>query len=227
MGKIPFTITQAGEAILSHTYNYVFWYLNQLIILLILSPIIFLMVKKKIIGGVFLLGILISIYLGGDLKFVNLDAMLYYTVGAFAAVHGKEIVERTWDVKALLVGGTLIFLACLVYGFDFPGEAVGEVAASIVLFRLFVPVALWLMVPEFLLFEAKEWMKQNFFLYAIHFAMVRLINKTGAFLLPSVPVIPIGIFLMMPVVCVFFSYYIGCLLRKFLPRTWCLLNGGR
>ncbi len=227
MGKIPFTITQAGEAILSHTYNYVFWYLNQLIILLILSPIIFLMVKKKIIGGVFLLGILISIYLGGDLKFVNLDAMLYYTVGAFAAVHGKEIVERTWDVKALLVGGTLIVLACLVYGFDFPGEAVGEVAASIVLFRLFVPVALWLMVPEFLLFEAKEWMKQNFFLYAIHFAMVRLINKTGAFLLPSVPVIPIGIFLMMPVVCVFFSYYIACLLRKFLPRTWCLLNGGR
>ena len=226
-GRIPFSIIKAGDAVLHYTYNYVFWYLNQLIILVILAPLIYLIIKKKVIGGIFILGIFFAIYAGVDLRLVNLDAMLYYSVGAFAAVHGKEIIEKSWDRKKFLAGLLLLILSYLVYGFDFPGEAPGEMAASVVLFRLFVPVALWLIVPDFLLFEAKEWMKQNFFLYAIHFAMVRLINKTGAFLLPSLPAIPIGIFLFMPVICVFLSYYIACFLRRFTPRIWCLLNGGR
>lgn len=226
-GRIPFSIIEAGDAVLHYTYNYVFWYLNQLIILLILAPLIYLIIRKKITGGAFLIVIFIAIYTGGELRYVNLDALLYYTVGAFAAVHGKGIVERSWDIKEFAVGSLLLILAYLVYGYDFPGEAMGESAASVVLFRMLVPVSLWLMVPEFILFEAKEWMRQNFFLYAIHFALVRLINKTGAFLLPSVPAIPIGIFLLMPVICVFFSYQVAGILRKFTPRTWYLLNGGR
>lgn len=66
-----------------------------------------------------------------------------------------------------------------------------------------------------------------FFLYATHFAMVRLMNKTGALLLPTVSAVPFGLFLLMPLFCVFFSYQIGRLLRRFLPSLWCLLNGGR
>ncbi|HCD44108.1 MAG TPA: hypothetical protein DEQ64_10300, partial [Lachnoclostridium sp.] len=96
-----------------------------------------------------------------------------------------------------------------------------------VCFRLLVPVGLWLMVPERHLIEAKEWMKQNFFLYATHFAMVRLMNKTGALLLPTVSAVPFGLFLLMPLFCVFFSYQIGRFLRHFLPGLWRLLNGGR
>ncbi len=226
-GEIPFTVLQAAEAVLHYTYNYVFWYLNQLILLLVLAPLIYLLVKQKTIGIIYLSVIFAAIYLGGNLPFVNLDAMLYYSFGAFMAVHGKKAAEKAWDKKGFGLGLLMLFISYFLYGFDFPGAAKGEMAASAVIFRLFVPVSLWLMVPETYLFEAKEWMKQNFFLYAIHFAMVRLINKTGAFLLPSVPAVPIGIFLLMPGICVFFSYQISRFLKKLLPRTWCLLNGGR
>lgn len=226
-GKIPFTILQASEAVLHYTYNYVFWYLNQLILLVVLAPLIYLIVKRKITGIVFISVIFAAIYLGGNVPLVNLDAMLYYSFGAFVAVHGKKAAEKAWDIKGFGIGLILLIAAYFFYGGDFPGAAKGEVAASAVIFRLFVPVSLWLMVHERYLFEAKEWMKQNFFLYAIHFAMVRLINKTGAFLLPSVPAVPIGIFLFMPGICVFFSYQISRFLKRFLPRIWCLLNGGR
>lgn len=226
-GKIPFTILLASEAVLDYSYNYVFWYLNQLILLVLLAPLIYLAVKRKTIGILLISAIFAAVYLGKTLLLVNLDALLYYTFGAFMAVHGKGVAERSWNKKRLVIGMILLFVGYFLYGYDFPGAAKGEVAASAVIFRLFVPVSLWLMVPEGYLFEAKEWMKQNFFLYATHFAMVRLINKTGAFLLPPVPAVPIGIFLIMPGICVFFSYQISRLLKKFLPKIWCLLNGGR
>ncbi|WP_077609808.1 acyltransferase family protein [Clostridium sp. Marseille-P2415] len=226
-GKIPFTFLKAAEAVLHFTYNYVFWYLNQLILLILLAPLIFLLVKRWQAGCLFMAGILTAIYLGEVLPLLNLDALLYYTFGAFAAVHGKKIVERSWDLKHFAAGAAVLIAAFFLKGLDFPGNIRGELAASVVFYRLLAPLGLWLLVPENYLTEAKEWMKQNFFLYAIHFAMVRLINKTGALLLPAVPAVPFGLFLFMPVLCVFFSYQIGRFLRRFLPALWYLLNGGR
>ncbi len=226
-GKVPFTISNAAQAVLHYTYNYVFWYLNQLILLILLAPVIYILIKQWQIGCLFLMGILSAIYLGLVLPFINLDALLYYSFGAIAAVHGKYITESSWNYKKCAAGILILTAGYLLYGFDFPGDIRGEIAASVVCFRLLVPVGLWLLIPEKLLIEAKEWMKQNFFLYAIHFALVRLINKTGALLLPAIPAVPFGLYLLMPVICIFLSFQIGRFLRHYLPAVWCLFNGGR
>ena len=68
---------------------------------------------------------------------------------------------------------------CISLGTDLPGSSLGEAASVTVVYRLLVPVGLWLTVPEERLFEARDFMKNNFFLYAVHFALVRLINKTA------------------------------------------------
>ena len=70
-------------------------------------------------------------------------------------------------------------------------------------------------------------MKQNFLLYAVHFALVRLMNKTGAFLFFGNPFLPLALFLFLPVFCVILSYEMSRFLRRFLPGLWFLLNGGR
>ncbi|MEY8355605.1 acyltransferase family protein [Lachnospiraceae bacterium 54-53] len=226
-GRVPFTFPGAAEAILHYTYNYVFWYLHQLILLILLAPVIYIVVRRWQTGCLFLAGVLAAIYFGAVLPFLNLDALLYYSFGAFAAVHGKNAVESAWSIHHLASGGAVLLAALFLLGADFPGDVKGEMAASAVCFRLLTPAGLWLIVPEKRLAEAKEWMKQNFFLYAVHFAMVRLINKTGAFLLPAHPAVPFGLFLIMPVLCVFFSYHTGRFFKRFLPPLWFLLNGGR
>ena len=226
-GRIPFRFTVAADAVLHYTYNYVFWYLNQLIVLILLAPVIYLIIRRRLTGVMLLTGILAAIYSGGALPLVNLDALFYYSFGAFAAVVERELAEQTWNRKSLLAGLAILAAGLLIKDLDLPGSIKGEVAATTVIFRLFIPVGLWLLVPEGLLGEAKDWMKQNFFLYAVHFAMVRLINKTGAFLLPAFPALPLGFFLLMPVLCVIFSYWAGLFLRRYLPVLWNLLNGGR
>jgi hypothetical protein len=226
-GRIPFNFQEAAQAVLHYSYNYVFWYLNQLILLVLLAPVIYTAMKRKSIGKIILAGIFGVIYLGGALPLLNLDALLYYSFGAFAAIHGKEITENSFCKKCAAVGAVLFLAACLVKNIDIPGDIKGEVAASTVCFRLMMPVSLWLMVPGRYLKEVSDWMKQNFFLYATHFSVVRLINKTGALLLPPIPVVTLGLYLIMPLFCISFSCIVSRFLRKYLPLVWCLFNGGR
>ncbi|MGC6177761.1 acyltransferase family protein [Lacrimispora sp. 38-1] len=226
-GRIPFNFQEAAQAVLHYSYNYVFWYLNQLLLLVLLAPVIYMAVRKKEIGMFLLAGILAVIYMGGALPFLNLDALFYYTFGAYAAIHGKDIVERSFSRKHIAVGAVLFLAACLAKNIDIPGNVKGEIAASTVCFRFLMPVSLWLMVPGRYLKEANDWMKQNFYLYATHFSVVRLINKTGALLLPPIPAVTIGLYIIMPVFCILFSCITSSFLRKYLSTVWCLFNGGR
>lgn len=226
-GIIPFNLPSAVDSVLHYTYNYVFWYLYQLILLIILAPFIYLAVKRAWLGLLYLVGILAAIYLGRMTPFLNLDALFYYSCAAFAAVHGRKIVEKVWSLRRCAFGIAIMIVGFMVEKVNLPGGSIGELAAATVVLRLLVPAGIWFTLPEQRLAEAADWMKHNFFLYAVHFALVRLINKTGALLLPPVPAVPLAVFFLMPVTAVFLSWQAGCFLRRYLPRMWILLNGGR
>lgn len=226
-GRIPFSLTMAVDAIINYTYNYVFWYLFQLILLILLAPFLYLTVKRVWSGILFLVILMTAIYFGKSLPWLNLDALFYYSFAAFAAVHGKTIAEEKWTKKRFAIGVLLFVAGCAIDNINLPGDGIGEVAVTTVMLRLMVPVSLWFMVSEEKLFMAAEFMRNNFFLYAVHFALVRLINKTGASLLPPVPALAFIFFFLMPVFAVVISQLAGCLLKRCAPVVWELLNGGR
>lgn len=226
-GTVPFHLPAAADAVIHYTYNYVFWYLNQLIFLILLAPLIYFIIKQKAAGVICLILLFTAIYFGASLPAINLDALLYYSAGAYGAVHGRQAVEGLWTWKSFFSGVLLLAASLILYQMDFPGNMKGEAAASVVCLRLIMPIGLWFLIPEHILGEVRGFMNHNFFLYAIHFSLVRLINKTGAMLLPPIPVIPFLLFLLMPAVCVGLSYVMGGVLRRTLPPLWSLLNGGR
>lgn len=219
---VPFGIQTAAEAIIHYTYNYVFWYMYQLILLIVLTPVIYLGIKYFWMGILVLLGILWGIKSGASLPHLNLDALLYYCIAAFAALHGKRIAQGSWDKKTGL-SGVLILLGALALAGIYKTTSV----VVTVMIRGLIPVALWLIVSERWLCPAKAWMKYNFFLYAVHFAFVRLINKTAAMMLPGYPALPLVFYILMPVIIVVISYWLGAFLRKYLPVVWHMLHGGR
>lgn len=226
-GKIPLNLTEGVSAVLHYSYNYVFWYLYQLILLILLAPLIYLAVKRFRAGALFLGILLIGVYLGKRLPFLNLDALFYYSFAAFGAVHCKALAEEGFTVRRLLLGALFVVLGMISLKTDLPGSSPGESASVTVVFRLLVPLGLWFVTPENWLFPARDFMKHNFFLYAVHFALVRLINKTGAAALPPLPVLSFGLYLFMPAFAVVLSWLAGRLLRDFTPAVWGLLNGGR
>lgn len=222
-GVVPFGLFPAVDAILHYTYNYVFWYLYQLIILIALAPIIYPVIRRKYLGAILMVLMAIGVYCQFALPHLNLDALLYYCAGTYAAIHLKYHVE-SWEKKTAVMGFVLL-TGVTMYRFA-PG-IIGDSTMAVVLFRLMVPVALWMITDPCRLPEAKPWMKYNFFLYATHFALVRLINKTAALLLPVTLYLPLALYVLMPVLVLVISYPVGAFLRRYLPGVWRLLNGGR
>lgn len=222
-GVIPFRFDAMIDAILHYTYNYVFWYLYQLLILIALAPVLYLCLKNYYAGIVFQLVLWAFLLSGGWLPILNLDALIYYSFAAFLGLHGKKTVEGRWSPRQAAVGLAAVGLGMVYY---YLGLRLAYLPL-LVLCRILAVTGLWLMVPKQRLPRPRVWMNYNFFLYATHFAFVRLINKVGARLGCTLPVFPLVLYLLMPVLVLVISYWLGSFLRRFLPRTWRLLNGGR
>lgn len=72
--------------------NFQFWFIKQLIIFVILSPIIYLLIKFKVTRFIYLLIMLYlwSIDIGMLFNIINVEALLYFSLGSYLAITNKE-----------------------------------------------------------------------------------------------------------------------------------------
>lgn len=222
-GVIPFNLSAAVDAVINYTYNYVFWYLYQLILLILLAPVLYAVLRHKILGIVFQAVVWILLAAGVNLPELNLDALAYYSLAAFLAIHGSGSVEAAWNLRRGIAGGVMLIGSVAAFRY---GLRVAE-PVLFVLSRVLAVAGLWALAPEGWLKEPKQFMNSNFFLYATHFAFVRFINKAGTEVLPAVSAVPVVLYLVMPVLVLGISSGIGAVLRRQVPWAWELLNGGR
>lgn len=221
-GKIPADFAGLADAAVNYRYLYVFWYLHQLLLLIMLAPVLYLLLRHFRSGLLCLAAVFWSVWAGVDFPWLNEDALFYYGTGAFLALHGRQL-EVGWTRKRGFLGLLLVAVGCfnlyLTGKYFLPGTTV--------LYRLLVPLGLWLAADEKRLSAVRPWMECNFFLYCIHFAFVRLINKTAAIFAPPVMFIPIFLYLLMPGLMVGISYGVSVLAKGYMPRIWKVVNGGR
>lgn len=221
-GMVPFDWYTAVEAVLHYSYHYVFWYLYQLILLILLAPALYGVLRLPAVGAAVLAICFWGTLKGVTIPCLNLDALFYYSLAAFGGLHGRRLVEGAWTVRRWGMGASLLAAAAAILIARWPG-GIGEG----VLLRTLGPVGLWLMIDESRLPAPGEWMKYNFYLYTIHYALVRLINKTAARFFSGFWPLPVILYLLMPVFMIEISTVTGGWLRRHMPKAWFLLNGGR
>lgn len=221
-GVIPIDPLTMLDAVINHRYLYVFWYLKQLILLIGLAPLLYLVLKRTWSGILFLLIMLYMVWTAADIPYFNEDALFYYSTGAFSALHGRWM-EKSWKKERGWMGIALIGLGALNFywtmRYFLPGTTV--------MFRFLTPAGLWMIVDEGRLPAARRWMECNFTLYAVHFAFVRLINKTAAALFPARMLFPLIIYLLMPVSMAAVSFLLSVVMKRYMPGIWRVLNGRR
>lgn len=228
---VPVSMGELFEAVVHFKYNPVFWYLYQLILLIVLAPVLFALLKRWWTGAMLLAAILVGLWNNVSLPQLNLDALFYYAAVAFLAVHRESFggfVERR-----LRLGEAAALAACLgiswllLWFLGRPGELLYGLPLHTVLVRFAGVWSLGLLTGVLPLRRAPWWTKNNFFLYAVHFAWVRLFNKVAARLLPPVPASALLLFGFMPFFMVVVSSLIGQVLKAFLPKVYEALSGGR
>lgn len=226
-GTIPFTLSSTVDAVVNHTYNYVFWYLYQLIGLTVLAPVLYPLLKQRW-RRISLMAVLwYLVWKDISLPAVNPDALIYYGTGAALAIMKEENEfwdpEQSWTPGRAFTGGVL----CVAGGWLYYQSLRLALIPGFVLCRLFFVSGLWLMVPEEKLPGPWEFMEDSFFFYAVHFAFVRLINKTAAIFYTDVLWEPLLLFFFMPLIILVISLLLGKILKRWMPVFWKLLNGFR
>lgn len=222
-GKIPVTLMDFLDALLNYRYLHPFWYMQQLILLIFLAPLLYPLLRRVWSGGLFLAAVFFVIWTAWDIfPYFNEDALLYYSTGAFLALHGRQL-EKEKSRKSLLAGAVMAGIAlvnlALTRTYFLPGTTV--------IYRLFMPLGLWMLTDAKALPAVRPWMQCNFFLYAVHFAFIRLMNKTAAMFLPPRVIFPLVLYLLMPVMAVAASYGASVILKRYTPALWRVFNGGR
>lgn len=228
---VPFNGMQLFDALVCYAYNPVFWYLFQLILLVVLAPLIYTVMRNNATGSASLLIMIFGLWKGWELPLLNLDALFYTCAAAWVSLHrdtwGRGIEGVTDTKRAVAAGAVLLVAMGLLMYMGRPGRILWGRPLYTVLIRLWGVSVAVLAVKAVHLPAAREWMKHNFFLYAIHFAWVRLLNKAVAVAFPGNPFFALAVFILMPALMAVVSTWTGKWMRRYIPGVYAVLSGGR
>ena len=211
------------DAIVNYTYNPVFWYLYQLLLLVLSAPYLYMALHHPWVG-LAAIGLMWGAVISHkQVWLLNADALVYYSTAAYVALHGRKFAESLCGVTGRVLGVGCILLSVLPQmlapSFLAP--------APLVFLRLGVPIGIWLLVKEMTLPPVHRWMKATFFVYAIHFLIVRTMNKLGALLFGGSALAAFLLYIM-DIVAVFgIAGICQYILRRWMPHVWRLVSGGR
>ena len=218
-------ITPGGVfgAVFLYRYNPVFWFMFQLILLTILAPVFYLLLKD--LRTACAAGLVFSVFVFRWVLFpvINLDAVLYYAVSCFAALHLRRYAEAGWSRSRVLAG---IFF--LLFGLAFRAAFYRTIYFPLVAFyHICFAAGIWLLIPEQILGPVKPWAACTFFFYAFHYIPVRLFGRVFAAVFPENEAAALFCYWIMPALAAFACFQAAKLLKIAVPRLYRLLNGGR
>ena len=247
--EVPVSLKELLEALLLYKYNHVFWFVFQLILLALLSPFVWYIVQHRASFTVMFLLLCAFIFLKADPTPLNSDALLYYMTGARAVTalsqkpgrsrsgqgpgrKRRRIAGEAADPAApagasgktmraglvFMTAALLLYCIALLSGNDLP----------LVLSRLMAAACLWTLLLCIRKLPApRPIMYETFLIYAIHFAPLRLINKSAAALFPGNAAAALLVFLLMPLMVLGIAWTVNRIGERYCPALLHMFTGGR
>lgn len=210
-----------------------FWYMRDLIMMVILSPIIYWIIKKiKIIFILFLIVIYVF-----DIRFPWISgtfssAGLFFSVGAYFAIKKQDFTDILWKWRYPICSITLLLMVYQTYS----GSAMGDMASRmihpwLVIFQSFalIIVASYLCKYPNLYDANKKLSKTSFFIYALHTFILGYIISMIKKVMPMQDTwyMMTFIYLTAPLLCVALCIGIYWICQKFMPRVLRVIVGER
>ena len=213
------------------------WFLKYLIVFSLIAPAMYYLLKNKYIGGAVVastIALNVVLITCGVIKApleVNSNSFamfnyqyVYYVVGAYSALHLKNVIEQPHRNKTT-IGICGVSVLCLLYWMPFFENSVliGHT------FRLFFAVFLWFTFDLLRDIEIKPFLKTSFFIYCSHLMIVQCIQGVIGIIfdnkLKSSNIIYIFEWLTLPIVTVLIVLCVAYILRRYTPSILKLLTG--
>lgn len=202
-----------------------FWFVRDLLILTVLSPILIALVKKApaaffaLSSAVFLLGV--------PVYFVQTQALFFYAAGLYWGVYEDSLLQKIdrikWSEAVVLFFAAFV---CLNVFFEGRGTCywLMVLAACVLLLKSGKVIA----QNESVFKIARALSRYSFFIFAIHMLLLGLVQRFWLALFPMKNTFfCLFEYFGVSFITILLSIGIGALLRKLCPPLFVLLNGGR
>lgn len=209
--------------------NFPLWYIRDLMIISILSPILFYFLKYTKLPGLLCLYIVYVLYHSSIFPGLGMKSIFYFSVGIYLAINQIDILKFTAKNKVLVYLITFIILLFCVLSNDSPLRELYS--------RVFLPLGIISMVNLFAFLYKYENLRSKllklssstFFIYVIH--EIFIINWIKGFIhryeILSTGIGKIISYFIGPILVTVICLVLFKLMLKFLPKTLYVLTGHR
>jgi fucose 4-O-acetylase-like acetyltransferase len=218
------------------------WYLRDLFLLCVLSPIIFFICRYRA-GALIWLVLLLVVWSHDNSgpKILNAEGVLFFSFGAAIAIHKIRLWHPAHLSGWLAMAGVWLALSLLRAWIAFDTVPMAQ-TWLLILYKVCVLIGLWVVWTgyDFLVGDVSEqsalwpWLTLSFYIFVMHqplynivsdnilgrighHELLKQINPSGAFL----------VYLLLPIATVVFCSLLGMLIRAYAKPLHRVLTGGR
>lgn len=217
------------EGVFLYKYNGYLWYLAYLMRYVIFSPIIYFLLKNKYLAPIYLAicffaGVFNFDFLPEFLQETGFNTLFFFSLGAYFAINKPNVVNMRVSKNSSIISGVLYLVICYI------NLVVSNNTIAMVL-RVLAVICLWFVFDAFVGVEIKDIMKLSFFVYLTHGYILTAFSKVFCFVylktgLNSSLGALINTFVI-PIVVYFILCMIGLTIKKYTPKLWNIISGGR
>jgi surface polysaccharide O-acyltransferase-like enzyme len=223
--------TMNDEKTMTYPIAYQFWFIRDLMVVVILTPVIHFCIKKTKIYGVLLLGVLWFFgwwFSVAGMHGLSITAIFFFTAGAYFGSNKLNIIDIMGKVQRLsyVLYPLLVIADLLTKNYD--------VNSFIHKTGIIVGMVFWVNVVASLLRTGKIRVNRflvssPFFLFAIHDPI--LLSKIRKVLYvtfnPQSDLVITMIYFLLVIIVVFIALGLYYILKRFMPRFTAIITGGR
>lgn len=231
---INYSFKQLLDTLFLNPIPYQLWFIRDLFILVILSPIIYKLIKSFKTTLIILLFInwffpAFSFYIVTNISIV------FFSLGAYFAITKSDILLKTqflkydWIVTLLWVSFVLLKTLLIQYGFDQQAviEMIGDVGV------VFGIISVWMLYDRFMTGKLKpnntiyHLSLFSFFIFTSHEPILTIVKKGLFSIAGTTEIISLVVYFITPLITIFISVSMGYILKRFTPKLYSLVTGAR
>lgn len=206
--------------------SYHFWFIRDLMMLVLISPLIFWLCRN--VGVAFLLSLLAFWFFSfWPLPMPAIDSILFFSLGCWLAIRKIDLFGLDGRGREIAAAYAVVVLLDVIY---FGTELGGYIHKVSIL--LGMAVALWLtgfaVLSELIRESLVRLAKVSFFVYAAHEPLLTITKKlVFKFLEPQSPYFVLGLYVALPCLVISLIVFMYPKLVAMCPKLMATISGGR
>lgn len=229
---IDYTSSEVLNSIFINPIPFQFWFIRDLFVFVLLSPLLYFLLKYlKILLVVFLLGLW---YIHFDFKIFSCEALLFFALGSFFGINKynlEKIRFTKYSIHLILIWLVLIFLETVLVNQGYVNNyLIHALHKSNILVGIFGIWAFYDFVFEkSKIFKGRffSFASMSFFVYAFHEPLLEIIKVVFYRIIGKSQLSMLCIYIISPILIISISIALGIYLKRFLPNFFKVITGGR